>query len=90
MTNTITAPIHTATVTLPEPNEDGDTVFYFASLDGERWLPVTRLPLPGEHQAIADLFAGKDSTVVPMTCHRRFIEWHAEKDGSTIDWGEVA
>jgi hypothetical protein len=51
-----------------------EETFNFVSLDGDYWLPVSRGPVPSDHEEdIERLFRG-DGNFMPMTMGRRWLE----------------
>lgn len=58
--------------TLENDTDPEDEPFYFASLDNERFIGVSRLPLAGEEDAIETLLKGTHVTL-PMTVARRLL-----------------
>jgi hypothetical protein len=79
--------MRTAIVRLPKPVE-GCAEFYWASLDGEHFLPVSRLPLPGEEAEVQRLFDG-DGNFKPMTWAPRAVRWTAEENDGTVEFRDV-
>jgi hypothetical protein len=51
---------------------EGET-FWWASLDGETWLPVNQPALPEHEQEIAQLFES-DGNMKPLVFARRFLQ----------------
>lgn len=51
---------------------DGET-FWWASLDGETWLPVNQPPRPEDDETVARLFEG-DGNMKPIVFTRRWLE----------------
>jgi len=54
----------------------GET-FYFGSLDGETWLPISRPLKPGEEQDLQALLDG-DGKFLPMRWARRALHYSFE------------
>lgn len=48
--------IHVAVLHLAEPSPEGKDEQVFASLDGESYIPINRVPETGDEEAIAALF----------------------------------
>jgi hypothetical protein len=57
--------IHVAVLHLTEPYK-GEEQRILASLDGQHYLGVSRMPAPGDEEAIAQMFEG-DGNFKPMT-----------------------
>lgn len=74
--------IHTVTVTA-----DGED-HHFASLDGEHYIGVSRLPVSGEAEQIGAMVEG-DGNFRPMTIGRGWFSHLAEERGDTVTFGEV-
>lgn len=59
--------IHIVTITPTVPVESGEEgPFFFASLDGEHYIGVSRRPEAGEEEAISAMLEG-DGNFKPMT-----------------------
>lgn len=52
--------------------ESKGEVFFFASLDGEDWLPVTRRAEPGSEDQLQRLFDG-DGNFKPLVWTKRYL-----------------
>lgn len=68
MAETTTEKVHAALVKL-----DGED-WWFASLDGEEWLPCSRQPAADDTEAVRRMFEARRG-FVPMRYARRFLTW---------------
>ncbi len=64
--------------------------WWFASLDGEVYLPVTREPAADDGELIADLMAGKGKQTVPMKITKRGIQQDAMLWKGEVEFYEAA
>jgi len=81
--------IYTATITPGEALPDGTLdPLYWASLDGDTYLPVSRPAQPGDEETIAQLFEG-DGNFKPLVWGERGIHFAALQVKGDVEFSEV-